>query len=223
MDQQKTSAFKRNDRNRIKRGHKRGHYDQKTVYDIIDSHFLCHVAYEVDGQPFIVPTSHWREGNKLYWHGSIKSQMIRHLAKGNSATVSVTHIDGLVLARSAFSTSVNYRSAICYGTPTLVTDKDEWVRVMKLFFDKLAPERWEQLRPMTDQEYKATGLLEMDIEDAAAKVRADPPGDGEEADWPIWAGVIPLDIVERAPIKAPEKGGAPLLHGIMPAYDWKKS
>ena len=107
-------------RNRVKRGHKRASYDKSVVYDILDSHFLCHVAFEVDGLPHIIPTSHWRDGNKLYWHGSSKSFMIKHLSESNPAAVSVTHLDGLVLARSAFSTSVNYRSAICYGTPKLV-------------------------------------------------------------------------------------------------------
>lgn len=220
MEQQQ--SYEKNDRNRVRREHIRALYDHETVHDILDSHFLCHISYEIDGQPFIVPTSHWREGNKLYWHGSTKSRMIRHLSAGHPATVCVTHIDGLVLARSAFSTSINYRSAICYGRPQVVTDKGEWLRQMQLFFDKLAPGRWEELRPMSEQEYKATTLLEMEIEDAAAKVRAAPPGDSEEAGWPVWAGVVPLELVQHAPETAPEGEDAPLSYALMPAYGWTK-
>ncbi|MCJ9428296.1 pyridoxamine 5'-phosphate oxidase family protein [Kordiimonas marina] len=215
------SDFVRHDRNRVRRGHKRATYDRDTVYAILDSHFLCHVGFEMDGQPHIIPTSHWREGNRLYWHGSSASRMIRHLAAGNPACVTVTQLDGLVLARSAFSTSVNYRSAVCYGTPGLVEDDAEFDRQMKLFFDRLAPGRWEQLRPMTDQERKATSMLVMEIDDAAAKVRATGPGDGEEADWPVWAGHVPLHTVQSVPVPAPEGARAPLDHPLMPAYGWR--
>lgn len=212
--------FSPNERNRVKRGHKRAAYDVKTVYEILDSHFLCHVSFEVAGQPHIIPTSHWREGNKLYWHGSSKSFMVRHLAAGNPAAVCVTQLDGLVLARSAFSTSVNYRSVICYGHPRLVEDDNEFERQMAFFFSKLAPGRYEQLRSMTAAERKATSLLEMEIEDAAAKVRADPPGDADEADFPVWAGVVPMRTVIDAPVPAPEGERAPLNHPLLPAYDW---
>lgn len=212
--------FARNDRNRVRRGHKRASYDRALVYDIIDSHFLCHVAFEKEGQPYVIPTSHWRDGNRLYWHGSSKSMMIQHLAAGNRAVVSVTQLDGLVLARSAFNTSVNYRSVVAYGKPRLVTDEEQFNHHMKQFFDMLAPGRWEQLRPMTDKEFKATGLLEMEIEDASAKVRAHPPGDGDEADFPIWAGVVPLSMRQHAPETAPEGEAAPLSHSLMPAYHW---
>lgn len=217
---QSSESFQKRARNKVKRGHKRASYDRSLVYDILDSHFLCHVAFEWEGQPFVIPTSHWREGNRLYWHGSSKSMMIRHLAGGNPAAVAVTQLDGLVLARSAFSTSVNYRSVIAYGQPRLISDRDVFDHQMKRFFDMLAPGRWEQLRPMTDQEFKATGLLEMEIEDAAAKVREHPPGDGEEADFPIWAGVVPVSMRQHAPQTAPEGEAAPLSHPLMPAYGW---
>lgn len=215
-----STEFEKTPRNKVKRGFKRASYDKALVYDIIDSHFLCHVSFEKDGQPFVIPTSHWREGNKLYWHGSSKSMMIRHLAAGNPATVAVTQLDGLVLARSAFNTSVNYRSVVAYGRPKLITDRHAFEYQMKLFFDRLAPGRWEALRPMTDQEFKATGLLEMEIEDAAAKVRAHPPGDGDEADYPIWAGVVPISMQQHAPVVAPEGEGAPIAHPMMPAFNW---
>ncbi len=213
------NEFSQNDRNQVRRGHKRASYDKALVYGILDSHFLCHVAFEKDGQPHVIPTSHWREGNRLYWHGSSKSTMIRHLAQGNHASVAVTQLDGLVLARSAFSTSVNYRSVIAYGRPKLVTDRGIFDHQMKRFFDMLAPGRWEQLRPMTDQEFKATGLLEMEIEDAAAKVRADPPGDSDEADFPVWAGVVPIGMHRSEPKAAPEGEAAPLSHPLFSAFD----
>ncbi len=213
-------SFQKRARNQVKRGHKRASYDRSLVYDILDSHFLCHVAFERKGQPFVIPTSHWREGNRLYWHGSSKSMMIRHLAGGNPAAVAVTQLDGLVLARSAFNTSVNYRSVVAYGQPRLITDRDVFDHQMKRFFDMLAPGRWEELRPMTDQEFKATGLLEMEIEDAAAKVREHPPGDSEEADFPIWAGVVPVSMRQHTPQVAPEGEAAPLSHPLMPAYGW---
>jgi len=215
-------AFEKNKKNRVKRGHERARYDTDTLYEILDSHFLCHVAFEIDGQPHAMPTSHWREGNRLYWHGSSKSQMIRHLSGGNPACVTVTHVDGLVLARSAFSTSVNYRSAMCYGVPELVTDDAEWLRQMELFFERLAPGRWPQLRTMTEQERKATGLLVMEIEDAAAKVRAAPPGDGIEGDFPVWAGVAPMRLVLDPVEVAPEGEKAPLNHAVMSGFGWQK-
>lgn len=217
---QASDSFDKNPRNQVKRGFKRASYDKALVYDIIDSHFLCHVSFEKDEQPFLIPTSHWRDGNRLYWHGSSKSMMIRHLAVGNPAAVAVTQLDGLVLARSAFSTSVNYRSVVAYGRPKLIEDREQFNHHMKRFFDMLAPGRWEALRPMTDQEFKATGLLEMEIEDAAAKVRADPPGDGDEADYPIWAGVVPITMRQHTPVVAPEGEAAPIAHPMMPVYGW---
>lgn len=218
MSKQGNGAFSANDRNRVRRGLKRASYDKKLAYDIIDSHFLCHVAFEVNGQPYVIPTSHWREGNRLYWHGSSKSMMIRHLAKGNPATVAVTQLDGLVLARSAFNTSVNYRSVVAYGKPRLVEDDGAFKYHMERFFEMLASGRWPQLRPMTETERKATGLLEMEIEDASAKVRADPPGDGDEASYPVWAGVVPISMRQHAPDVAPEGEAAPLSHGLLDAY-----
>ena len=216
-------SFEKNDRNRVKRGHDRAVYDKELVYGILDSHFLCHVGFDVKGQPFSIPTSHWREGNKLYWHGSSKSMMIKHLAAGNPACVTVTHLDGLVLARSSFNTSVNYRSAMCFGKPELVTDEDEWMRQMELFFERLAPGRWPQLRPLTAQEKKATGLLVMEIEDASAKVRAAPPGDAAEADYPVWAGVVPMRTVIDPAEEAPEGARAPLNHTVLENFVWQKS
>ncbi|WP_262692143.1 pyridoxamine 5'-phosphate oxidase family protein [Kordiimonas aestuarii] len=211
-------GFQKNDRNRARRGHQRAAYDADTVYRILDSHFLCHVGFEIAGQPHVIPTSYWREGNRLYWHGSSASHMVRHLSGGNPATVCVTHLDGLVLARSAFNTSVNYRSVVCFGVPELVTEEAEFDRQMELFFDQLAPARWHQLRPLTAQERKATGLLVMEIEDASAKVRTGGPGDGDEADWPVWAGHVDIHTVTGTSHDAPEGARSPLSHGVLPAF-----
>lgn len=220
---QQQGSFDVNDRTRVRRGYKRAVYDKKTVYEILDSSFLCHVGFEREGQPFVIPTCHWREGNRLYWHGASKSMMVQHASAGNPVCVTVTHLDGLVLARSAFSTSVNYRSAMCYGRPELVTDEAEFGRQMELFFEQIAPGRWPQLRPMTEQERKATGLIVMEIEDASAKVRLAPPGDGEESDYPVWAGVVPLRTVIDVAEVAPEGEMAPLNHSVMNRYGWEKS
>lgn len=216
------SDFIKNDRNRVRRENKRAAYDRDTVYRILDSHFMCHVSFEISGQPHIVPTSYWREENRLYWHGSSKSRMIQHLAAGNPASLCVTQLDGLVLARSAFNTSVNYRSAICFGVPELVTGADEFDRQMELFFDRLAPARWQQLRPMTAQERKATGMLVMDIEDASAKVRTGGPADADEADWPIWAGHVDINTTTGTAHAVAEGPRAPLNHGVLPAYHWTR-
>jgi len=220
VSDERKPAFGKTVRNRVKRGHKRAAYDKDTIYKILDGHFLCHVGFEIDGQPQVIPTCHWREGNRLYWHGSSKSQMIQHLAAGNPACVSVTQLDGLVLARSAFSTSVNYRSVVCYGQPKLVEDDAEFARQMELFFEQIAPGRWPQLRAMTTTERRATGMLAMEIEEAAAKIRSAPPGDGIEADFPVWAGVIPLRTVQGSPVAAPEGEAAPLTHSAMARYGW---
>lgn len=218
MSPDETLRFAANDRNRVRRGHKRAAYDKETLYAILDSHFLCHVAFEKDGQPFIIPTSHWRDGDRLYFHGASKSMLIRHMAAGGRACLTVTQLDGLVLARSAFNHSVNYRSAICFGTGRLVTDTAEFDRQMELFFEKLTPGRWPQLRPMTETERKATGLIEFEIEDASAKVRAGAPGDPDEADHPVWAGHVPLQTVQGAPVEAPEGARAPLTGNLFRGY-----
>ncbi|TNE67161.1 MAG: pyridoxamine 5'-phosphate oxidase family protein [Alphaproteobacteria bacterium] len=216
------SEYSKTERNRVKRGHKRALYDHETVHAILDSHFLCHVGFELDGQPHVIPTSFWREGNRLYWHGSSASRMVRHLAAGNRACVTVSHLDGLVLARSAFSHSANYRSVVCYGSPELVTDDAEFDRQMILFMERLAPGRWPQLRPMTAQERKATAMLVMEIEEAAAKVRAGAPGDPEEASWPVWAGHVPISMVQGTPVIADDSASASMDHGLMQGYDWSR-
>lgn len=191
-----TAAYPVTPRNRIKRRHDRASYDHAAVHAILDAAMLCHVAYVIDGQPYTTPTLFWRKGDTLYWHGSSASRMLRHLKAGTPACLTVAHLDGLVLARSGFNHSANYRSAMCFGVARLVEDPQEKIEAMRDVVDRFYPERSALLRPITTQEAKATTVIAMPIDEAAAKVRAKGVGDDEE-DFalPIWAGVIPVTTV----------------------------
>ena len=186
-------AFAVSARNRIKRMHERGSYDKKAVFAVLDAALLCHVAYVLDGQPFCTPTLFWREGETLYWHGSSASRMLRHLKVGTPACLTVSHLDGLVLARSGFHHSANYRSAMCFGTARFIEDDGEKRRALGQVVDRFYPGRTATLRPIDPQEFKATTVIKMTIEEASAKVRAKNVAD-DEADYalPLWAGVIPV-------------------------------
>jgi len=180
-------------RNKIKRVHERGSYDKAAVFAILDAALLCHVSYVIDGQPFCTPTLFWREGEVLYWHGSSASRMLKHLKQGTPACLTVSHLDGLVLARSGFHHSANYRSAMCFGTAQFVEDADEKLQALKNVVDRFYPGRTKTLRAIDPQEFKATSVIKMRIDEASAKVRAKNVVDDEE-DYatPLWAGVIPV-------------------------------
>ena len=203
-DQPRQTAFPVTPKNRIKRLHERGSYDRTVIYPILDAAFLCHVAYVIDGQPFCTPTIHWREGDRLYWHGSSASRMLRQLKTGTPVCLTVSHLDGLVLARSGFNHSANYRSAMCFGTAHIVDDPEEKARALKAIVDRFYPGRTAELRPDDAQELKATMVIGMEIEEASAKARAKGVGD-DEADYglPTWAGVIPVTTVIGAPEISP--------------------
>jgi hypothetical protein len=180
------------ERTRLRRTHQRGHYDRQTLYSILDATPLCHVGYLLDGKPAVTPTIQWREGDHIYWHGSSASRALRS-AEGLDVCLTVSLMDGLVLARSAFHHSANYRSAMLFGTATKITDPDEKAEKFRVFVDTLFPGRWDLLRPMNAKEVKATTVLSMPIEEASAKVRTGGPVDDEEDyDLPIWAGVLPI-------------------------------
>ena len=183
-------------RNRLRRRHERGHYDRETVHGILDAAMICHIAYVIDGQPFCTPTSFWREGDRLYWHGSSAGRMARAQADGLPVCLTVTHHDALVLARSGFHHSVNYRCVMAYGQARAVTDAQAKLRAMDAFIDRFYPGRAAVLRPPTAQEIKAITILEMAIEDAVAKIRRTGVSD-EEADYalPVWCAVIPLRTI----------------------------
>ncbi|MCV2401990.1 pyridoxamine 5'-phosphate oxidase family protein [Marinomonas sp. C2222] len=179
---------------KVKRGAKRALYDKATAFDIIDSALMCHIAQTQNGQAFVIPTCHWREGDYLYWHAHSQARNIRGvIGEPEKICINISLLDGLVMARSAFHHSVNYRSVTLFGVPELIEDKAEKIRHFELFMDKVSPGRWQELRPVNDAEVKATGLARIKIEEASIKMRAEPPKDDpEDYNWPVWAGVIPL-------------------------------
>ncbi len=191
------------DRTRLRRVHERGHFDRATIDAVLDAGMICHVGYTVDARPYVTPTIYWREGDRVYWHGSSASRMLRK-SEGADVCLTVTHFDGLVLARSAFHHSANYRSVMLFGRAEKVTERQSKIDRLKTFVDLLYPGRWEQLREMTEQELKATTILSIPIEEGSAKVRTGPPVDDEE-DYalPIWAGVVPIRPVHGAPEPCP--------------------
>jgi uncharacterized protein len=207
--------FPIDDRNRVKRLNKRAHYDRATLYPVLDAALLCHIAYVVDGQPYCTPTAFWREGDTLFWHGSSASRMLRSTGEGVPVCLTVTHMDGLVMARSGFNHSINYRSVMAFGTAHRLDDATEKRRAMDAFVERFFPGRNAKLRAPTEQEVKATSILSMQIAQASAKIRATGPGD-DEADFalPVWAGVIPLRTVIGAPQDCPR-----LPAGIAPGAD----
>lgn len=183
-------------RSRVKRMPKRGRHDFEAVAQILDAGFLCHVGYVVDGKPYVTPTSYWREGDHVYWHGSSASRTLRALEGGVDACLTVALVDGLVLARSAFHHSINYRSVMLFGRAHKVEDPVHKERALENFVERMYPGRWQALRPATAQELKATTVLHMKIAEGAAKVRSGPPiDDDEDYGWPVWAGVIPVQTV----------------------------
>ena len=190
------------DRTRTVRAPDRGHYDRETIDAILDAGILCHVAYVLDGAPVVTPTLYWRHDDRVYWHGSSASRMLRKSA-GTEVCLTVSHLDGIVLARSGFHSSINYRSVMLFGTAEVVPDADQ-PAVLDHFIEHLAPGRLETLRPPTDQELKATTILSIPINEASAKIRTGPPADDEE-DYalPTWAGVIPVTTTLGDPIPDP--------------------
>ena len=191
-----TDAFVPSARSKVKRLPKRGHYDRATIDAILDAGFICHVGYAIDGQPYVTPTAYWREGDAVYWHGSSASRMLRVLETGADCCLTVTHLDGLVLARSAFHHSLNYRSAMLFGKPYKVERAADKLAKLEAFVEHLYPGRWRELRPVTAKELKATTILGMRIDEASAKLRTGGPID-DEPDYalPVWAGVIPVHSV----------------------------
>ena len=190
--------------NRVKRNPKRATYDAATIHAILDAAMICHLAYVIEDQPFCTPTIHWREGDWLYWHGSSASRALRAQGKGLRVCLTVTHLDGIVLARSAFNHSCNFRSAMVFGTAELVTDPDHKAAALLAITDRLIPGRNAELRPMTAQEIKATSVMRMRIETASAKIRAVNVGDDEEdGAHPVWAGVIPVQTILGTPDPSP--------------------
>ena len=188
-------------RTRVTRLPKRAVYNKEQVHAILDEGFLCHVGFAVEQQPYVIPTGYVRAGETLYIHGSAASRMLRTLDQGIQVCVTVTLVDGLVLARSSFHHSINYRSVVVFGTAHLVLDRDEKMDALRRFTNHMVPGRWDEARQPTDQELKATSVLVLPMEEVSAKVRTGPPIDDEE-DYaiPIWAGVVPIHMRAGDPI-----------------------
>ena len=188
-------------RTRVVREPQRAVYDRDAVNQILDEAFLCHVGFVVDGHPYVIPTSYGRDGNVLYLHGSAASRMLRNLEQGVPVCITVTLLDGLVLARSVFNHSMNYRSVVILGTATLVDDPSEKIAALRALSEHILPHRWDDARQPNEKELKATSVLRIPIEEFSAKVRVGPPVD-DEADFafPTWAGVIPLEIKAGNPV-----------------------
>lgn len=170
----------------------RGLYGEEDIHAVLDAAPFCHIAHLIDGQPVCTPTLHWRIGDRIYWHGSVASRMLRHSAAAR-VCLTATLFDGWVLARSAFNHSANYRAVMCFGVPDIVADDARKAELLEAFTEQRFPGRWAQLRPVTRKELRATTVLTMRLDLASAKVRSGPPDDPpRDCSWPVWAGVIPL-------------------------------
>jgi len=191
----------RTDRTTLRRLPNRGVYDRASIHSILDEGLICHVGFVVDGQPYVIPTIHVRVGEQLFFHGSPASRMLRALEQGVEVCVTVTLLDGLVLARSAFHHSMNYRSAVVFGTAMPVESSEEKLRILRALSDHLIKGRWQEVRSPSPSELKGTLVLSLPIDEASAKVRTGPPVDDED-DYglPVWAGVLPLKIVATEPV-----------------------
>ena len=189
------------DQTRIKRNPDRGQYDRDTIHAIIDEGLVCHVGFVVDNRPIVIPTIHARDEDRLIFHGAKASRMLKHMQAGNEVCVTITLLDGLVLARSVFHHSMNYRSVVVFGSGTLITDEEEKLRCLEVLTEHLVPGRWDDARIPNQKELNATSLIAMDISEASAKIRNGPPNDDDD-DYSLtfWAGVLPVSQHFLAPV-----------------------
>lgn len=195
------ASIEQTERTRLRRLPKRGAFDRETIYPILDEALICHVGFAVEGQPYVIPTGFARIGDDLYIHGSSASRMLRNLSTGIDVCVTVTLLDGLVLARSAFHHSMNYRSVVILGKADLVEDADEKYKALEAFTEHIIPGRWPDIRWPTELELKATSVLKLPIEEASAKIRTGGPiDDDEDYEMDVWAGVVPISLHPSAPV-----------------------
>lgn len=191
-------------RTRLVREPHRAVYDREAVYKILDEGFLCHIGFVTDGQPFVIPTSYGRKGDCLFIHGSAASRMLREMKEGMPVCVTVTLIDGLVLARSIFNHSVNYRSVVILGKARLVDDPEEKLAALRALSEHILPGRWDDVRQPNERELKQTAVLGLSIEEFSAKMRSGPPlDDPQDYSFPTWAGVLPLELTAGKPVSDP--------------------
>jgi uncharacterized protein len=197
------SHFPVTDTNKLKRVPQRGHYDQATVYEILDAGFICHVGFIENDNPFVIPMTYGRKDNIVYLHGASTSRLMNLLSRGGMVCISVTHVDGIVVARSMFDTSVNYRSVVLFGKAEITGD-DEKEEALHRISEHILPGRWEEVRQPEANELKATTILKLSIDIATAKIRTGPPkDDARDLDLPVWAGVIPLVMRAGVPENDP--------------------
>lgn len=200
-----TVTIQPTERTRVRRLPARACYEQATIDAILDEGLVCHVGFTVDGQPYVVPTTYARVGRRLYVHGSAASRMMRTLATGVPVCITVTLLDGLVLARSAFHHSMNYRSVVILGTAVEVSDPDERIAALEAVVEHIHTGRWREVRPPSERELRATSVLRVSIDEVSAKMRSGPPiDDAADMEQPCWAGVIPLRLTAGTPISDSE-------------------
>ena len=195
-------SFTPTERTRVIREPHRGVYDRETIYKILDEGIVCHVGFSTDAQPFVIPTLFARVGDAIYFHGSAASRMLRGASAGVPVCITVTLTDGLVLARSVFNHSMNYRSVVALGRATLVEDAAEKFEALRAFTEKILPGRWQDARQPNEKELKATSILKLPLAEVSAKIRSGPVQDDEE-DYAlqVWAGIVPLHLQAQAPIR----------------------
>ena len=195
-------TFSPTERTRVVREPHRGSFDRETIYKILDEGFVCHVGFTMDRQPYVIPTMFARVGDAIYFHGSAASRMLRGLSGGLAVCVTVTLIDGLVLARSVFNHSMNYRSVVALGKATLVDDAEEKIAALRAFTEKILPGRWDDARQPNEKELKATSILRLPLSEVSAKMRiGDVQDDEEDYALAVWAGVLPIRLTASEPIR----------------------
>lgn len=216
-----TTTFPASERNRVRRLPARAGYDAATIYPIVDEALICHVGFVADGQPFVIPTIHARMDDRIVLHGAKASRLLKHAAAGEPLCVTCTLVDGLVLARSVFHHSMNYRSAVLFGRARLPHSEDEKWAALEAITEHVLPGRWDDARRPNPKEMEATAVVVMEIEEATAKLRVGPPGDDEE-DYalPIWAGVLPAKVTFSAPEDDPRLGDGIPVPGYVGSY-WR--
>jgi nitroimidazol reductase NimA-like FMN-containing flavoprotein (pyridoxamine 5'-phosphate oxidase superfamily) len=196
-----TDTFPKTARNKVKRLPERGHYDAATIYPIVDAALICHVGFALEGQPYIIPTLHARQGDTILLHGAKGSRLLRHIQAGGQVCITITLVDGIVLARSVFHHSINYRSAVLFGKGAVIVDEQAKFQALEAFTERLIPGRWHDARPPNALELKQTTIVAVSIESASAKLRTGPPGDeADDLDLPVWAGILPLRQIAGAPL-----------------------
>jgi len=206
------SEFEKTEKNRVRTAARRGQYDKETIYQIIDEALICHVGIVEDEIPFVIPIIHARDGDKIILHGAKVSRLIKHIAAGHQVCVTVTLVDGLVLARSIFNHSMNYRSVVLFGTGRILDDEQEKMRGLEILSEFVTPGRWEEARKPNAKEMNATAVVELTIDSASAKIRTGPPVD-LDADYelPVWAGTLPIQQQILPPVADPKLAeGIPL-------------